>query len=60
MIYRLNLKCQKDHEAIVTEIHFDLHGNFVFTAYFEQCRNEYPVTFDYFIAVLQNSEMKES
>ena len=60
MIFRLNMKCQKGHEAIVTEIHFDMQGNFVFTAQCSECQNEYPVQFDYFTTILQKSELKES
>lgn len=60
MIYRLNMKCNNGHEAIVTEIHFDLQGNFVFTSKCPTCKQETEVNFDYFTAILQNSELKES
>lgn len=60
MIYRLNMKCNKGHEAIVTEIHFDLQGNFIFTSQCDKCQQETQVSFDYFTAILQNTDRKES
>ncbi len=59
MILKLNLKCDKGHEIVVYEIHFDLIGHFVFSVYCDECKVNSDFNFDYFTTVLQRSELKE-
>lgn len=60
MIFKINAKCNKGHEVVVYEIHFDLSGNFVFSSYCQECDNKFDVSFDYFTAILNKAKLKES